>query len=258
MIPLPNLMVAPNGARLGVSDHPALPVTLAKIVATATACRAAGADGLHLHLRDNTGAHILDGGLYREAVTELGRALPGFAVQATTEAVGQYSPAFQRQLALDCGTSLVSVAMREIAADGEISACKALHDASKERGISLQYILYNPDDLTRLAQMLGPREVLDGSLQVLFVLGNHQGVAGRPEMLEPFLDGMTLLQIRPDWMVCAFGVSETASLLAAHAKGGKMRVGFENSLWHQDGSVAADNAARIARIRTALAKDKRA
>jgi len=252
---LPNLMVAPNGARLGHDDHGALPITLAEIIATATACRAAGADGLHLHLRDQNGAHILDGGFYREAVAELERALPGFAVQATTEAVGQYSPAFQRTLALECGSRLVSVAMREITADGEIAACKALHDASKERGISLQYILYGADDLTRLAAMLGPRDMLDGALQVLFVLGNHQGVAGRPEMLEPFLDGLSRLQIRPDWMVCAFGKTETTSLLAAHAKGGKLRVGFENSIWHQDGTVAVDNAARVAEIRAELRTD---
>jgi len=247
-------MVAPNGARLGHGDHPALPVTLAEIIATASACRAAGADGLHLHLRGKDGAHILDAGLYREAVAELGRALPGFAVQATTEAVGQYSASFQRQLALECGTSLVSVAVREITADGEIAACKTLHEASAERGISLQYILYNADDLTRLAEILGPRAMLDEALQMLFVLGNHQGVAGKPEMLKPFLDGLTLSQIRPDWMACAFGAGETDCLMRARAEGGKMRVGFENSIWHQNGSVAVDNAARVAEIQAGLAK----
>ena len=38
MTGLPSLMVAPNGARRSKSDHPALPVTLPEIVATARAC----------------------------------------------------------------------------------------------------------------------------------------------------------------------------------------------------------------------------
>ena len=48
-----------------------------------------------------------------------------------------------------------------------------------------------------------------------------------------------------DWAVCAFGQGETASLRAAHAAGGKLRVGFENSLVNEDGSIARDNAERV-------------
>ena len=35
MIPLPRIMVAPNGARLTKDEHPALPVTIAESVETA-------------------------------------------------------------------------------------------------------------------------------------------------------------------------------------------------------------------------------
>ena len=48
--PLPRLMVAPNGARRGKGDHPALPITDAEMIATARACHTAGADGIHLHI----------------------------------------------------------------------------------------------------------------------------------------------------------------------------------------------------------------
>ena len=41
-------------------------------------------------------------------------------------------------------------------------------------------------------------------------------------------------------------------LQAAYAQGGKVRVGFENSLQHADGSVAADNAERIIEIKRAM------
>ena len=49
---LPRIMVAPNGARLTKADHPTLPVTIEETVAAALAARAAGADGLHAHVRD--------------------------------------------------------------------------------------------------------------------------------------------------------------------------------------------------------------
>ena len=98
MTPLPRLMVAPNGARHTRNNHPKLPVTLAQTLRTAQACFAAGADGLHMHLRKADGGHLLDAGLYREAVEEMRRILPDMAVQITTEAVGQYAPHAQRHI----------------------------------------------------------------------------------------------------------------------------------------------------------------
>ena len=94
--PLPVLMVAPNGARRTKADHPALPVSVAETVEAALACHEAGAGGLHAHVRDRQGAHVLDAGLYRELIAEMGLRAPAMAVQITTEAVGRYSPAEQR------------------------------------------------------------------------------------------------------------------------------------------------------------------
>ena len=76
--PLPRLMVAPNGARLTDDDHPAVPVTIPQIVTTAQECASAGARAMHFHVRGDDKAHILDAGLYREALGEL--ALAGGAV----------------------------------------------------------------------------------------------------------------------------------------------------------------------------------
>ncbi|MEM1003879.1 MAG: 3-keto-5-aminohexanoate cleavage protein, partial [Pseudomonadota bacterium] len=69
-------MVAPNGARHGRADHPAIPVSIAETVAVAHACQGAGARGLHLHVRDADGRHSLDAGHYSEALSELARAVP--------------------------------------------------------------------------------------------------------------------------------------------------------------------------------------
>lgn len=240
---LPRLMVAPNGARRGKADHPALPVTLPEIVETARACFEAGADGLHLHLRDGEGRHLLDAGAYREALEELRRAVPEMAVQVTTEAAGVYAPPAQRAVALGSGADLVSVALREMAA--EEAEAPGFYAACAERGIAVQHIFYEAADFDLLARLV-PDGLRAASVQMIFVLGRYSdGQESDARDLGPFLDRLAAREAPADWALCAFGRAETDCLRAAHAAGGKLRVGFENSLWHADGRVARDNAERV-------------
>ena len=60
---------------------------------------------------------------------------------------------------------------------------------------------------------------------------------------------------RTPWMVCAFGRLEHACLAAAAARGGDVRVGFENSLTNSDGTRWTDNATSVAAL-IALLKGK--
>ncbi len=240
-------MVAPNGARLTPRDHPALPVTLDRILADAAACHAAGADGLHLHLRDADGGHLLDAGAYREALTALRGAVPALRVQITTEAAGRYDPAHQRRVALDGGACAVSVSVREVTADGTDGIAAFYHECAA-RGIAVQHILYDRADADALSALL---PVMPAT-QVLFVLGRHApGQRADPADLTPFLDWMAGADAVPDWAACAFGRAETACLVRAHAHGGKLRVGFENARHHADGTVARSNADRVAAVRAA-------
>jgi len=50
------------------------------------------------------------------------------------------------------------------------------------------------------------------------------------------------------WMLCAFGHTETACLASASAAGGGMRVGFENSTQHADGTTAKNNEERVEQL----------
>ncbi|MET4101802.1 3-keto-5-aminohexanoate cleavage enzyme [Roseovarius sp. MBR-78] len=249
---LPRLMVAPNGARRSKADHPALPMTLPEIVATARTCLEAGADGLHLHLRDAQGRHLLDAGAYREALAELARAVPGMAVQVTTEAAGIYAPPRQRQVALDAGADLVSVALREMAEEAD--EAPGFYAACAERDIAVQHILYDAADFDLLARLV-PEGLRDAAgVQMIFVLGRYSaGQESDARDLAPFLERLAARNTPADWAACAFGRAETACLAAAHAAGGKLRVGFENSLWHEDGRLARDNADRVRAVMAACA-----
>ena len=85
----PRLMVAPNGAR-----RPRLTIRRSRSPSRN------GRDGLRHSwragdasaFRDADQQHVLDAGLYREALQELGAAVPAMHFQITTEAVGRYTP----------------------------------------------------------------------------------------------------------------------------------------------------------------------
>ena len=77
------ITVAPTGAESLKSDVPALPVTLAELVDTATACEAAGAGLVHVHIRDDQARPTLDLGRLRDTVTAL-REQTTLVVQLST------------------------------------------------------------------------------------------------------------------------------------------------------------------------------
>jgi uncharacterized protein (DUF849 family) len=246
---LPDIMVAPNGARRTKADHPALPVTIPEIVKAAQACFAAGAGGIHAHVRDGDQNHVLDAGLYNELTRELTRAVPDLSVQITTEAVGCYTPEEQRALVRTVEPSMVSVALREMAPDEDLAEASRFYHWANEAQIAVQHILYDAGDAGRLKKLIESGDIPAGSLQVLFVLGRYTAnQESDPAELDPFLAEIRGWACEPDWAVCAFGRGETAALQAAFRHGGKARVGFENSLWNRDGSLAVDNAERVREI----------
>lgn len=254
MSALPAIMVAPNGATRGKADHPALPVTIPEIVACAAACHAAGAGGIHAHVRDAAGRHVLDAGLYAELLAELARQVPGMAVQVTTEAAGRYGPAEQRRLVEVLRPPAVSVALREITAEPDTGLTHRFFGFCAEAGIAVQHILYEAAEVDRLAALVGAGVIPAAGLQVLHVLGRYApGQLSGPGDLDAPLARQRAAGLAPDWAVCAFGPAETACLLAAHRQGGKVRIGFENNLRNADGSLAADNAARVRELVAALA-----
>jgi len=253
--PLPRIMLAPNGARRGKADHPALPMTIAETVAAARDAFAQGAGALHAHLRDDRGGHLLDAGAYRELIAEMAVQVPGMAVQVTTEAVGLYTPDQQRALVRDLRPEGISVALREMwpGPDHDAQAARFYHWCA-EAGTAVQHLLFDADETARLAQLVRAGHV-PGPVQVLFVLGNYAPPRpAAPGDLPPFLAAARAFEQLPDWAACAFGPPETRCLETVIAAGGKARIGFENNFHNADGTLARDNAERVADLVSALAR----
>ena len=247
---LPSLMVAPNGARRIKKDHPAVPLTIKETVETAKACYSAGAGAIHLHVRDENGEHVLDAGLYKEALSELENQVPKMHIQVTTEAVGKYSPADMRKLAYDVVPPGASIGTAElipsrIPEDEDIKLYKYLTEA----GTKIQHILYKPEDIDLLLNLLNKANLPSDNAWCLFVIGHYTGKISFPENIPPFLKKMEENKIKLDWSICAFGKEEIRCLEKAISLGGKIRVGLENSLFMPNGEMAPDNQTKVAAVK---------
>jgi uncharacterized protein (DUF849 family) len=246
------LAVAPNGARRGSADHPALPVTVAAIARAADECRKAGAAMIHLHVRDGEGRHTLDPEVYRAAIARI-RAEAGdrIVVQISTEAVGRYRPAEQMATVRAVKPEAVSLALREIAPDeAAVPAAAAFLAWLHRERILPQFILYSPKEVAAFEALLDRGVIPPDGHSVLYVLGRYAAdQESRPADLLPFLAAG---RQRRAWSVCAFGPQETACAVAAAALGGHARVGFENNLHLPDGGVAPDNAALVGTTAAAM------
>jgi uncharacterized protein (DUF849 family) len=250
---MPLIMVAPNGARRTKKDHPALPVTIDELARTAAECLEAGAGAIHVHVRDKNQRHVLDGELYLAAMAAIRRETAGqMLIQVTTEAVGQYLPHEQREVVRVVMPEAVSIAVAEMVPEQKEEQVSAeFYRFLLDSDIAVQHILYSVEEIRHFADLVA-REVIPGdSHSVLFPLGRYsKGQQSDPLSLTGFLNGLADngLESRCHWAVCAFGKGETRSLAAAMAMGGQVRVGFENSLWHGDGRLAASNAERVENI----------
>jgi 3-keto-5-aminohexanoate cleavage enzyme len=240
------VMSAPNGARRNHDDHAALPMTAEESAQDAIALRDAGVSILHLHVRDDAGKHTLDAARYREAIAAVRDSVGDeLVIQVTTEAVGQYTAAQQMAVVRELMPEAVSIAMREICPVGcdEKAAAEFFH-WMKAQGIWPQYILYSVEDVLRFEDMRRRGLFNDAAPFVMFVLGEYaNAVDGCTADLDALLDATDASQY--PWAVCCFGRHEHEVMLAAAARGGHVRLGFENNLLLADGQSAPDNAALI-------------
>lgn len=245
--------VAPNGGRKSKADHPGLPVTPKEIARTAADCLERGAAMIHLHVRDDEGAHTLDPDAYRAAMGAIAQAVGDrLIVQISSKSLGKYAPAEQEAAVLEINPESVSVAFREFAPDPahDRDFCAFLGDLKRMR-IWPQIVLYSLDDAQRLAGLMKQGMIPFEGLAVLYVLGRFALLrTAAPADLLPF--------VAPDaprfasWSVCAFGRRETACVTAGALLGGNIRVGFENNVLLPDGERAGANADLVAAAARAL------
>jgi len=144
----------------------------------------------------------------------------------------------------------VSISLAEMLADKDVESVTEFYRWCQAQSISVQHILYGQEDLDSLGSLLEDARLIQDELQLLFVLGRYTvNQESNPDDLVPFTDWLSDNHIQADWALCAFGKNETMCLQAGLESGGKVRVGFENSIWNADGSVAKNNTERVRAIK---------
>ena len=241
----PYIMVAPNGARKTKQDHPLLPISMEEILTTAKQCYEAGANGLHLHIRDKQGNHSLDSGQYRETIKALTAQLPDLAVQITTESAGRFEVPEQLRCLQAVKPAWASVSVREVNRNPNLA--DALYGYCADMAIRIQHILYDAEDIRLLRYWQKKGIVRLQQNESLLVLGryakNQQSSLANLQALYDALqpqDGF--------WMVCAFGQKEHDCLRQAAMMGGNVRIGIENSLVQPNGQTWQDNVQSLASL----------
>jgi len=68
----------------------------------------------------------------------------------------------------------------------------------------------------------------------------------------PFLQWLTGNDVKPTVLAAPLARTRTVACKQLSSWVGRLRVGFENSFWIDDGSLASDNAERVAEIRKAI------
>ena len=244
------VMVAPNGARRTRADHPALPISAAELASTAVECHAAGAAAMHLHVRDAHDRHSLDVFRCAEAVDAVSTAVPGLAIQVTTEAASICTVDDQDRLLAELKPRYASVSIAEILRDGENRGIEIIRRAVSS-GIAIQYILYSTEDVRTLSSLRRRLFEDDREPSTLLVAGRYGVVDDATvDMVDEPYRVLSAEGLAADgkWMVCAFGRGEMACLQAAMELGGHARVGFENAIVDADGKLATSNAERVAKV----------
>ncbi len=253
------IMLAPNGARLTQADHPSLPVSIKDTIDAAVDGKANGAQALHAHVRDAQGQHVLDEDLYRTLLEQAAAKLgDDFPVQITTEAVGRYTPEEQIKLLQSLQPRFCSIALRELIPSetnqDSIEQSREFYHWAYKQGIGIQHILYGLSDVHHFLKQRDAGNLHPEHNAILIVLGRYGAV-----QLADINDVIPVASLANEhklhWMLCAFGHSETDSLVKAMSLGGHARIGFENSREHRDGSIATNNSERVKELVTIAGDD---
>ena len=218
-------------------EHPALPVTPHELAQDAARVRAAGADAVHLHVKDDRGADTLDGDALAAVLAAVRRAVPGMPIGVTTGAWAEADPA-RRVNAVGAWTSPPDFASVNWHEPGAEQVAAALLD----RGVKVEAGLWHPDAVQAwLASPLRKR-----CLRVLLELPDGPDERETHAQADRVLAMLSRCE-GPAVPVLLHGEGSSCwpALRYARSLGLATRVGLEDVLVMPDDSPAPDNAALV-------------
>jgi uncharacterized protein (DUF849 family) len=240
------IMSAPNGARRQKTDHPAIPITPSEMALCAEQIIDGGASILHLHVRDDQGAHSLDVDRYRASIKAIKDAVgANIIIQSTTEAVGIYNREQQMDMVRTLIPEAASLALRELCpSDNEMVEFSEFLSWVKSENIFPQFILYNEDDFNRFERYQKAGLFQSDNPFVLLVFGSYQDNSQGAKLTAKKLWDTARSAAIP-WAACGFADNERECVTRAAKLNAHIRVGFENNIWDETGSLLENNTQMI-------------
>lgn len=231
-----------NGARRP-AEHPALPVTATALAAEVRAVRAAGADGVHVHVKDAAGTDTLDGDALAAVLAAVRTAAPDLPVGVTTGAWAVSDPT-DRIRAVRGWTALPDLASVNWHEPGAERVATAL----LERGVGVEAGLWH----AAAVDAWSASPIRDRCVRVLLELPDGLGETATLAEAGHLLDILRDSDVRVPVLLHGEGTSCWPALREAGRRGLATRIGLEDTLTLPDGSPAADNAALVLRARVLL------
>ncbi|MDA8427163.1 MAG: 3-keto-5-aminohexanoate cleavage protein [Treponema sp.] len=236
-----------TGAETTKAQNPALPISPEEVAQTAYDARQAGAAILHLHVRTAEGRPTQDPARFREVIAAVRRKTDIVVEITTGGAVGDTPEERLRPVvelepemaSLDCGTVnfgdeyIVNTlpVMREFASQFRAHKIRATLEC-----FDLGHVY--------ASRILLKEGLIEAPLHYGFVLNVPGAVPYSVANLEAFASA---LPAGADFTVMGIGRASLSAQFGAVARGGWIRVGFEDNVYFSKGVLAESNAQLVER-----------
>jgi 3-keto-5-aminohexanoate cleavage enzyme len=243
------ITVAPTGAETAKADCPALPTTMEELAETATACEAAGAAMIHLHIRDTDHQPTLDTGRLSEAVKTV-REASTLVVQLSTGG-SVHDPLSDRLKVLDADPDSCSLTMGTTNFGDDVFlnpwpfVCE-LYQLTQEREVVPEFELFDLGHVAALHRLLDKFGLpYGGRVHCDLVMGVPGGMPGTADALVAAVNALP--DATTSWSATGIGRTTVPVAYAALSKGGHLRVGMEDTLTFSRGVPVTHNRELVAR-----------
>ena len=279
------ITAAITGAMTVPSQSPHIPVTVAEIADSAVAAAQAGAAVVHVHVREDDGRPTARPELFEELLGELKGRTEAIVQTTTGGGVGMTIAERARVLPLlapemaTLNTGSFNFAIYTVADriqswkhDWEAEYLESSRDyvfrntfkdleymcaAMREHGVKPELEVYDVGHLYNISHLLD-RGLLDGPVQIQFVMGVLGAIMPRPEELMHMVARARDLLGEHTWSVAGIGYRGQFQMAAMSlVLGGNVRVGLEDNLRVGLAEPAPSNAALVEKaIRLARELDR--
>jgi uncharacterized protein (DUF849 family) len=232
------LQVTPNGP-WGKDVHPNTPVSLGELLADLRECFRVGATGVHLHVRDRSGAETLDPAVVNETCRQTRNLAAEVGVLAEIGlTTGEWIvPDLATRIAMIREWEGVDCATVNLSEQGFETVMQVMLDV----GIGIDVGLWAPDEMDALLASGFLSHVQRISIEL--APGEPYRLSGEPSALAQQVND-ALDTVGSACPRLTHGMNDWTWPLVADAfrRGHHTRVGFEDSVYLPDGSKAQSNA----------------